>query len=198
MKNHHLILLFLFSIGTSAQTSKKVQDIQEFQKELNASFVDPETTPLMPEDLEKFKNLKFFPIDTTFYVVADFVRTPYEMPFAMPTTTERKPLYQKYGEAHFSLKGKKYKLNLYQNLHLSEDTEYKNYLFLPFTDLTNGNSSYAGGRYLDMEIPVANKIILDFNKAYNPYCAYNGKYSCPIPPKENHMEVKITAGVKKF
>ncbi|MFV9484298.1 DUF1684 domain-containing protein, partial [Christiangramia sp. ASW11-125] len=72
------------------------------------------------------------------------------------------------------------------------------YLFLPFTDETNGISTYDGGRYLDFSIPEEKRVTIDFNRAYNPYCAYSGRYSCPIPPKENHLETAIPAGVKKF
>jgi uncharacterized protein (DUF1684 family) len=71
-------------------------------------------------------------------------------------------------------------------------------LFLPFSDLTCGKESYIGGRYIDLKIPTSDTILIDFNTAYNPYCAYNHKYSCPIVPLENDLPVAINAGVKKF
>ena len=90
-------------------------------------------------------------------------------------------------------------INEYKRTDGFEDKdEYKDYLFLPFTDLTNGDTTYGGGRYIDMRIPEKNTIILDFNQSYNPYCAYGGNYSCPIPPAENNLDIAITAGVKKF
>lgn len=199
MLKHVLFFIgFLLFASLNAQDSKKITEVVLFQHALNESFLDPETSPLGAEDLHSFKNLDFFEIDTSFYILAEFVRTPYETPFLMPTTTDRQQVHVKYGEAYFELKGKQYKLNLYQDQELIKNPKYKDYLFLPFTDLTNGSSSYSGGRYIDMEIPVANKILIDFNKAYNPYCAYNGKYSCPVPPKENHLDTKIEAGVKDF
>ena len=78
--------------------------------------------------------------------------------------------------------------------------EEENFLFLPFKDLSNGKSSYGGGRFIDLEMPLSNSktIIIDFNKAYNPYCAYNHKFSCPIPPKENNLNIDILAGVKAY
>lgn len=191
------ILSFVLNI-VRAQETKEAREAREFQEELNSSFKDPETSPLTKEDRKKFEGLDFFPIDTSLIIEADFLRTPLEMPFEMPTTTERRPLYVKYGEAHFQLNGKKYKLNIYQNLELLSKPEYVDYLFVPFTDLTNGRDSYSGGRYIDSRKPTGKKILLDFNKAYNPYCAYNGKYSCPIPPEENHMGVEVRAGVKDF
>ena len=195
-----LILLFvvLFFSPGNAQTSEKLAGIAEFQKKMNADFKDPEHSPLKDKDRKTFKTLNFFPADTSLSVVAEFVRTPYEMPFEMPTTTDRKPVYVKYGEAYFTLYGKEYKLNLYQNQKLTQDPEHENYLFMPFTDLTNGVTTYSGGRYIDMRIPQEKELIIDFNKAYNPYCAYNGKYSCPIPPAENHIDMKISAGVMDF
>ena len=75
---------------------------------------------------------------------------------------------------------------------------YKDYLFLPFSDLTCGKDSYIGGRYIDMRIPKSNTVLIDFNKAYNPYCAYSYKYSCPIVPLDNDLDIEILAGVKKF
>lgn len=190
-----IILLCFFFFG-NAQKSEKIISVEKFQKQLNKEFKNPDQSPLSAKDRKDFKALEFFAIDTTFNVVAEFVRTPFETPFEMPTTTERKPVYVKYGELYFTLKGKEYKLNVYQNQH--PKPEYKDYLFLPFTDLTNGEGSYAGGRYIDMTIPKSKNVSIDFNKAYNPYCAYSGKYSCPIPPAENYLDLPVTAGVKAY
>ena len=107
-------------------------------------------------------------------------------------------MYIKFGEAHFKIDGKALVLNIYQNIELSKKKEYVDYLFLPFSDLTCGKESYIGGRYIDLKIPTSDTILIDFNTAYNPYCAYNHKYSCPIVPLENDLPVAINAGVKKF
>jgi uncharacterized protein (DUF1684 family) len=163
------------------------------QEKINQSYLDPERSVLLPEDFENFTGLEFYPIDSKYIVKAEFVRTPDEKPFLMPTTTERLPEYVKYGEAHFQLEGK----NLVLSLFKATDRE-SNYLFLPFTDLTSGDGSYGGGRYLDFELPVEDVLLIDFNKAYNPYCTYNPRYSCPIPPEENDLLVRIEAGVKDF
>ncbi len=193
-----LILLILNVSQLVAQHSSKVDDIIAFQKHLNVEFANPEESPLTSEDIKKFEALDFFEIDTTLVIEAEFVRTPYESPFSMPTTTDRMPIYVKYGEAYFELEGQSFKLNIYQNQELITKPEYVDYLFIPFTDATNGETSYGGGRYLDLSIPKGNTITLNFNKAYNPYCAYNGKYSCPIPPSENNISVAIAAGVKAY
>jgi len=83
-------------------------------------------------------------------------------------------------------------------VELKEDEGYEDYLFLPFTDATNGNETYGGGRYIDLSIPNGDQIVIDFNKAYNPYCTYNKKYSCPIVPSQNALDIEIFAGVKAF
>lgn len=192
-----LLMMMQFGFGF-AQAQFDLASIEKFQKELNAEYADAKTSPLLPEDLKDFQSLDFYPADEKFYVVAKFIRTENEQPFEMKTTTARKPVYVKYGEAHFSIDGQDFKLNIYSNIELSKKKEYKDYLFLPFSDLTCGNESYIGGRYLDLEIPQGNTIVIDFNRSYNPYCAYNPKYSCPIVPLENDLKIEIRAGVQKF
>ena len=169
-----------------------------FQKELNQEFSDPKSSPLKKKDLASFKTLSFFPIDTTFSVKAKLERTPDEQPFFMPTTTERMSQEVLYGVVRFEVHGEKFSLNVYQNIVLRETEEFRDYLFLPFSDLTNGEETYGGGRYIDLTIPEGDSLTINFNKAYNPYCAYNAKYSCPIVPKENNLNYAIKAGVKNF
>jgi uncharacterized protein (DUF1684 family) len=191
------ILLFLFC-STFVFSQKDLLASKKFQTELNQSYADSLKSPLTTEDLNHFKGLDFFPIDEKYIIEATFVRTKKEKAFAMKTTTSRTPLYKKYGELHFSIDGKEFKLNVYQNVDLNKKSGYDDYLFLPFSDLTCGKESYIGGRYVDMRIQKGTLWTIDFNKAYNPYCAYNYKYSCPIVPLENDLDIEILAGVKKF
>ncbi len=184
--------------GTETKMSKHDLEIKHFQDELNKEYADETKSPLKEEDRKAFKGLDFFDIDPTFKITANFIRTPDEEPFPMETTKERTPIYVKYGEIHFKLRGDEFQLNVYQNPQMIKMEQYRNYLFLPFMDLTNGDSSYGGGRYLELSIPKGKKITVDFNKAYNPYCAYNDKYACPIPPRENSLDTEITAGVKTW
>lgn len=194
MKN---IILFLFCF-TSTYAQKDVAAAEKFQSELNKSYADSLKSPLIKDDLKQFKGLDFYPIDEKYIVEAIFIRTKREKSFKMKTTTSRTPMYKKYGELHFSIDGKELKLNVYQNVDLKKKPGYDDYLFLPFSDLTCGKDSYIGGRYIDMRIPKSEKVIVDFNQAYNPYCAYNYEYSCPIVPLENDLDIEINAGVKKF
>ena len=193
-----LIVLTLLSCSTPPQTYQ--ESIQQFQYKLNTQFADRNESPLTNEDFKTFKSLDFFNIDENYKVNASISLTPNAPIFEMPTTTERAPLYKKYGIAKFELNGTTLELSIYQNHDLNLTSNNNNYLFLPFNDKTNGTSSYSGGRYIDLEIPKNNnnKIIIDFNKSYNPYCAYNHKYSCPIPPSENILPIEILAGVKDF
>ncbi|SDE04688.1 hypothetical protein SAMN05421636_10348 [Pricia antarctica] len=173
-------------------------DILEFQKELNEEYKDPETSPLPDRYRKDFESLDFFDPDTTYVVQARLVRTPESLPFAMPTTTDRTSKNVVYGIAHFTLFGKKRQLEVYQDQELMQQEKYRDYLFLPFTDDTNDKETYTGGRYIDLRIPEGDVIRIDFNKAYNPYCAYNKKYSCPIVPSINAIDTEIRAGVKAF
>ncbi len=195
VKQYVLLLIISLPFAAFAQS---VKDVKKFQKKINKEFKDPQESPLTVKDRANFKRLDFFPINKELIIKADFKRTPNSLPFKMKTTTDRLPVYEKFGEAHFEIEGEKFVLNIYQNRSLREKEAYKNYLFLPFTDETNGKESYGGGRYIGLEIPESNTILIDFNQAYNPYCAYNYKYSCPIPPKENHLAIEINAGVKNF
>ena len=191
------ILLFLFC-STFVFAQKDLLASKKFQTELNQSYADSLKSPLTKEDLNHFKGLDFFPINEKYIVEATFVRTKKEKPFGMKTTTSRTPLYKKYGELRFSIDGKEFKLNVYQNIDLIKKPGYDDYLFLPFSDLTCGKESYIGGRYVDVRIQKGTLWTIDFNKAYNPYCAYNYEYSCPIVPLENDLDIEILAGVKKF
>ena len=191
------LVVVLFSIFTFGQENQ-VKQAEEFQLKLNSEYKDAEHSPLLEEDLAHFEALDFYPISKKYIVEATFVRTKKEKVFKMKTSTSRTPMYKKYGELHFEIEGKQFKLNVYQNIELSRKPGFKDYLFLPFSDKTNGKETYIGGRYLDMRIPKSKTVIINFNKAYNPYCAYNYKYSCPIVPLENDLDIEIKAGVKKF
>jgi uncharacterized protein (DUF1684 family) len=197
-----IIVFFCISLFLSCSNKKTSyeNEIKLFQYELNTQYSDIEESPLTEEDLKTFKALDFFPIDKNYKVEAEFELTPDTPIFEMPTTTERLPLYRKYGIAKFTLNGKRLELSLYQSQNLMTSLEFENYLFLPFNDTSNGKTTYGGGRFIDLEIPEkgSKTIIIDFNKAYNPYCAYNHKYSCPIPPAENNLSIEIPVGVKDY
>lgn len=193
-----IILSLLFSNVLLSQNKAAINEIEDFQKKLNKEFSSKADSPLTDEDLKTFEALDFFPIDTAFTVTAKLSIQKDSKPFKMATTTDRLPIYKLYAIASFVIKGKEYQLEIYQNQKMVLSPDYEDYLFLPFTDSTNGDTSYGGGRFIDLEIPENDEIIIDFNQAYNPYCAYNHKYSCPIPPKVNDLDVEVKAGVMAY
>jgi len=198
MRKTLFIICLLFVFNSFSQEKKSTRSALKFQSKLNKEFASKEESPLTEEDLKSFKELDFFPADTNYIVLANLEFKKDSKPFKMKTTTDRLPVYSLYAIASFKIKGVEHKLEIYQNEKLVLTPDYEDYLFLPFTDKTNGVTSYGGGRYIDLSLPKEDTIIIDFNKAYNPYCAYNGKYSCPIPPKANHLNIEVPAGVKAY
>ncbi len=198
MKVKYPIILFIIIAFNCSQNKRTIKGETIFQRELNAKFKDATQSPLKKKDRKNFTGLDFFNLDSSFVVKATLKRTPNSKWFKMKTTTERLSEERVYGILHFNLKGKTYQLNLYQGKDLLYKKGFENYLFLPFLDETNGLETYGGGRYIDAKIPESDVFVIDFNKAYNPYCAYNEKYSCPIVPKANYLTTRIEAGVKNF
>ncbi|WP_159021356.1 DUF1684 domain-containing protein [Formosa sp. L2A11] len=200
MKSFLYIALF-FCLCSCFQNKEPLIGDTPFQKALNASFKDASESPLKKKDRKVFKSLDFFEVDSTYIVQARLEHTPDSTFFEMPTTTERMSKERVFGIVNFKIKGEDFKLKIYESQDLLDQEGDEDYLFLPFLDLTNGDSSYGGGRYI--EVLVNNKekdtvITIDFNTAYNPYCAYNEKFSCPIVPRSNFLNTEIKAGVKVF
>jgi len=150
---------------------------------------------------EDKKHLHFFDVNPKYRVVARIEKPGTAQWFEMPTSGKIKKVYRVYGVLNFMINDTLVRMNLYQSQGLMGSDQYQNHLFLPFTDATTGVETYETGRYLDLKTTDIknNEIIVDFNKAYNPYCAYvSDVYNCPIPPKENHLAVAIRAGEKAY
>lgn len=199
MKRIFAIIAFITFISCNSQGKRKVQGETEFQISMNSKFKDASTSPLTAKGLKNFKGLDFFPVDAKYKVKAKLVKTPDAPTFNFPTTTDRVAVYKKYGEVFFTIDGKEFVLNIYKNQYAKD--EYKNNLFLPFLDNTNGKTSYQGGRFIDVlttDELEDGTIEIDFNKAYNPYCAYSDRYSCPITPRDNYVAIEIKAGVMAY
>jgi uncharacterized protein (DUF1684 family) len=145
--------------------------------------------------------MSFFPVNEKYRINCKFERTPSSQWFRMESSGPMKRNYRVYGVIHFTINDTPVTLNIYQSQDLMTSKEYKDHLFIPFTDATTGEETYESGRYLDLDIKdiVGDKYVIDFNRAYNPYCAYvSGKFNCPIPPSENRLIVAIRAGEKAF
>ncbi|MEX6626259.1 DUF1684 domain-containing protein [Tenacibaculum salmonis] len=199
MKNI-LLLIFILTLNSCVNKGKRtVFGDSDYQKELNATFKDASKSPLTKKGLKKFKGLDFFPILAKYKVVAKIIKTADAPTFSFPTTTDRVVMYKKYGVVYFSIDKKDFELAIYQEEN--PKLTYMNNLFLPFLDKTNGKTSYEGGRFIDVLTTDETKngtIIIDFNEAYNPYCAYSNRYSCPITPRENYLDIEIKAGVMAY
>ena len=191
-----LFLAFTFLLCSGSILAQNYEDsIREARVKYFSELIDPKSGILKAEEIEHFQELDYFLIDTTYRINAKFTKDKGKK-FKMPTSTDREPIYRRYGYVDFKVGDSMHRLTIYQNLELKPKKEFKNYLFLPFRDLTSGTDSYGGGRYLDLQRTKSNQILLDFNKCYNPYCAYSERYSCPIPPAENTLKTSISAGEK--
>ena len=191
-----LPICLLFSTFLGAQDYAAA--IENHREEYKKDFLTNERSPLKTE--EALSHLRFFDANAKYKVTATLEKTPKAKPFKISTFSGVTKPYIQYGWLKFNIDGKDLQLAVYQNLKLRIMPKYKESLFVPFKDLTNGDTSYGGGRYIDLEMSdfKGGKIELDFNKAYNPWCHYSDGYSCPIPPAENHLDAKIEAGERNY
>ncbi len=193
-----LILLFIFHTISIISIAQSYNDsiyahIQHYKQE----FLTEERSPLKAADTSY---LRFYNPNEKYRVAATIQLTPDAELFEMPTHSGKTKTFRQYGLLSFTINGKQQTLQVFQNIGLLKDPKHKDHLFIPFTDQTTYETTYGGGRYIDLSTAdiAGNKIIIDFNKAYNPYCAYAGGYNCPIPPAENRLTVAIKAGEKLF
>lgn len=196
------LLIFLTIYQLTAQSSIGSGSSSDWQKEFvlaerlkkDSAFRMTESTPLLTEEVPSFTGLQYYPYNPAFCIKATFQRISDPVIIRMKTTTERRPEYRTYALASFILDGKHCQLMIYQAVEPGKQPGYEKYLFLPFTDETSGRETYGGGRFIELSIPGGDEILIDFNTAFNPYCAYNHRYSCPVPPEENDLSIKIEAG----
>jgi len=194
-------LLLLLSIALtsclSISHSKFAEQIKKHRAEYQNDFLQTDRSPL---ELEDIQFLDYFPADRKYLVKARVELLDQQDTLALNTSAGKIKHYLPYALLKFSLYGQKLQLYAYTSLDLKNNEAYKDYLFIPFTDETNGEESYGGGRYLDLNKNDIHQhhIKIDFNKAYNPWCAFSEGYNCPIPPRANDLPIRIKAGEKKF
>ena len=193
-----LYIFCLISFGSFGQseidTLETIKACKAFVLEQDRHFLNKDESPLRKKERRAFKGHSFYPINMDYCVMAKFERIELGDTVIMITSSNTEKVYTEYAVLKFEIMGSPFELTVFQNVKLSKMDEYKDYLFIPFKDLTSGKGSYGGGRYLDIMIPEGDKIVLNFNMAYNPYCAYTSGYYCPIPPKKNTLDVEIMAG----
>ena len=191
----HIFTFFLSFITLCSHGQMNEADVAQHRAEHLRSLTDTAAHVLNAEEIAHFQGLNYFPFDKNYQIEAVFTKDKGKR-FEMSTSTERTPLYRRYGYVDFVVNGKQCRLEVYQNIGLKAQKEYRDYLFIPFRDKTSGKATYGGGRYIDTRIPDGDTILLDFNLLYNPYCSYSDRYSCPIPPAVNTLDVEINAGEK--
>jgi uncharacterized protein len=200
-RNHIITLLVIFVIGaiiayTFHDEGSEENYSQQIIRERRAThdfMLASDESPLEEADKAKFDGLDYYQVDPNYRIKARFTPIKEKDILVIPTSTGEEERYIKAGHANFSLQGTEHTLLL-----LKAENANKNELFLAFADETSGAETYGGGRYVNVTAPKSSTIIIDFNLAYNPYCAYNASFSCPLPPKENLLSIPIPAGENVF
>lgn len=164
-------------------------DLDVFRAEKDDFFGSHPQSPLTREQKQDFQGLQYFPENDLLRLEVKVDEFPNKKRFEMQTSTGDVQIYEKFGKFHFVVDGEAAELTIYRNQHG---------FFLPFVDALAGKETYPAGRYLEPEPLPGGHFIVDFNMAYNPYCAYNEMWSCPITPSENRLKVAIRAGEKLF
>ena len=194
MKRNRLLILLFLGISSFSQAQLK-----SYEDSLRFYFKKYVAEHEVVTGTDR-QYLQFFPVQESYRVLAEFNRTENSPWFKLETTGAIQKNYRVFGTARFLLRDTIVVVNIYQSQQLMDSPEYQDYLFLTFTDPTCGHDTYEGGRYIDLRLKdiSGDHIVIDFNKAYNPYCAYTSGYNCPIPPRENHIRVAIRAGEMKY
>ncbi|MCG8310697.1 MAG: DUF1684 domain-containing protein [Cytophagales bacterium] len=187
-----LLAITLYNIkGTSTRSEGYADKILAERQEKDRSFKEADDSPLSEEQKRTFEKLTYFPINEKYRITGDFHRNSGNEIVKMAITDGSRREYVVFGRIHFHLEGKELDITVYKPVKSEPG-----YLFVPFYDKTCADLTYGGGRYVEPVLLEDGSLEIDFNLAYNPYCAYNHKYRCPIPPQENNLDVSILAGEK--
>lgn len=190
--------LIILAIGVYGSVYQKIGDdyiekIQKLRANYNQYIKYYEDSPLEQDELTNFEKLDYYNVNEQFKIKAHYSKLEYQDTFNIKLTEEKSLQFIKDGIAKFSFKGRPQKLVLLKHINSKN-----NRLFIPFKDKTSGKYTYGAGRYLDVTDDGSGIIIIDFNLAYNPYCAYNSNYKCPMVPSENVLKEEILAGEKSY
>lgn len=189
-----VIIIIGYSFGAFDGDESYIKTIETHRQERETFFKRGSESPLSKGDKRNFKGLNYYPANPDYRVNARLTPFQNQTIVKIPTSDNKEKTYTRFAYAEFELKDKMHKVLLLK----PTDSENPNDVFLAFTDSTSGDETYGGGRYVDLVTSSDSRIIIDFNKAYNPFCVFNDEYSCPFPPKENHLNVAIEAGEKNY
>ncbi len=198
-----LIAVFVFlsgmiTIQAQSPDTGFFKEIRKYRILEARKFRNPRTSPIKDDSARtEFSGVEYFPADISIVVEAQMTRPDSAIPFEVGTSAGKIKRLVLYATLTFELEGQWLQLEAYKVLSSSPKKKNDDELFLPFKDLTSGAETYGGGRYIDLEIPKSgNRIVIDFNKAYNPYCAYSAGWNCILVPEANWVDVEIRAGAR--
>jgi uncharacterized protein len=166
------------------------QELLEFRRRKNVFFASSQSP--LPQDMQRdFRALNYFDFASNYQFEPELLKASTFEHVMMDTSAGVRKSFVRTGRLEFELKGQLFNLTAFSNPELDDGG-----LFIPFRDATSGVQTYGGGRYLDCKLEPDGRVKLDFNTAYNPYCAYSDGWTCPLPPQENWLNVAILAGEK--
>ena len=189
-----IVAITIFNFLTIGESSADYKARLETERKDKNGFMLSSSSPLLEEDKLNFKGLNYYPIDESYKVTARIELTEKKQPIFIESTAGEQLKYIPFAKATFKLKEREHTVMLYQDW----EERNANKLSLMFADETSAIETYGGGRYVDVMYRNTNSVVIDFNTAYNPYCHFNPEYSCPIPPRENMLNVAIEAGEKIY
>ncbi len=188
-----VILVYTFR-STAPSSADYIREVEKHRDEIDSFMKNDPRSPFSKKGELEYKGLNYYNIDPDYKVNAQVIKLMNPELINIPMSDGSYAGYYRYAIAKFDLH------DTSQQVVLLKSKEYWNedWVFLPFYDETSAEETYGGGRYLEVDYDGGDEAIIDFNLAYNPYCAYNDDYSCPIPPRENHITVEVKAGEKKY
>lgn len=189
------LVIILLSVFDTNGNASYIEEVTKARKKNEEYLAKGEGSPFIEGKIE-FKGLQYFPIDPRYKITASFRPSTERKLYTILTSDGNEEKYAEYGYATFDFDGFRNELLILEIISMGPG---KGKPFLAFGDATSTQETYGAGRYLDIEKnPGSSEIILDFNKAYNPYCAYNETFSCPLPPPQNLLRIPIRAGEKNY
>ena len=190
-------LLLCVQMPVRSEDADYLERLIRYRDNLDFRFGDRILSPLTESDRAVFRGLDYYDPVPELALQARFAEASDRSVFAMPTYDRRTLRYSHQGTVTVLLEGRMVRLKAFRR---EADDGRNDFLLVPFRDATNGTETYAGGRYIELPLPLplSAQPVLDFNRAANPLCAYDASYACPIPPPENHLTVPIRAGEKRY
>jgi uncharacterized protein (DUF1684 family) len=190
------VVSIYYSFSGGETSEGYVTKIKKMREEKDHDMRTAPDSPFANDTTQTFKGLNYFPIDADYRISAKLVPIESKKTVLLPTSDGKQKSYLEYAYAEFEMQSVENKLLI---LEIMDMGPYRGTLFLSFADKTSAKETYGAGRYLDIKkTPGAASVTLDFNEAYNPYCAYNDNFSCPFPPPENILNIEIKAGEKTY